>query len=112
MRWRDEIKKRGLRGAAPYELSERGPLAPALLHKGGLCLPKKEKNKKSRKKVLTNESWCGNINELSARGQRRKAKKWLNKAKNAILHHGRRKSLTLERIEKRLKKVLDKIWTT
>ena len=104
MRWRDEIKKRGLRGAAPYELSERGPLAPALLHKGGLCLLQKEKNKKSRKKVLTNESWCGNINELSARGQRRKAKKWLNKAKNAVLHHGRQKSPTLERIEKKIEK--------
>ena len=64
------------------------------------------------KKVLTNGAWCGNINELSARGQRRKAKKWLNKAKNAVLHHGRQKSPTLERIEKRLKKVLDKIWTT
>ena len=78
----DKSEKRGLRGAAPYELSERGPLAHALLHKrGGLCLPKKEKNKKRRKRVLTNGVWYGNINELSARGQRRKAKKWLNKAK-------------------------------
>ena len=58
--------------------------------------------------MLTNESWCGNINELSARGQRRKAKKWLNKAKNAVLHHGRQKSPTLEKIEKRLKKCLTK----
>ena len=70
------------------------------------------KNKKSQKKVLTKAGGCGNINELSARGQRRKAKKWLNKAKNAVLHHGRPESLTLERIEKRLKKVLDKIWMT
>ena len=58
--------------------------------------------------MLTNGVWCGNINELSARGQRRKAKKWLNKAKNAVLHHGRPESPTLERIEKRLKKCLTK----
>ena len=64
------------------------------------------------KKLLTKITACGNINELSARGRRREAKKWLNKAKNAVLHHGRPESLTLERIEKRLKKVLDKIWTT
>ena len=70
--------------------------------------PPREKNKKSRKKVLTNGAWCGNINELSARGQRREAKKWLNKAKNAVLHHGRQKSPTLEKIEKRLKKCLTK----
>ena len=40
------------------------------------------------------------------------AKNGLTKPKNAVLHHGRPESLTLERIEKRLKKVLDKIWTT
>ena len=57
---------------------------------------------------MTNGVWCGNINELSARGQRREAKKWLNKAKNAVLHHGRPESPTLERIEKRLKKCLTK----
>ena len=62
--------------------------------------------------MLTKREGRGIINELSARGQRREAKKWLNKAKNAVLHHGRPESLTLERIEKRLKKVLDKIWTT
>ena len=73
---------------------------PLFYIKGGSVSPKKKKTKKSRKKVLTNGVWCGNINELSARGQRREAKKWLNKAKNAVLHHGRQKSPTLERIEK------------
>ena len=112
MRWRDEIKKGGCEGQPPMNSPSGGLWLPLFYIKGGLCLPKKEKNKKSRKKVLTNGVWCGNINELSARGQRRKAKKWLNKAKNAVLHHGRPESLTLEGIEKRLKKVLDKIWTT